>query len=481
MMGDVAQARRRASPSSPAKAGPAQKHRNMKCEKQQFTARQQLLMIYALKFLAAMGYFLVSLTLSLYLTDEHGFGDANAGSLYGVLGMLISLYTFPVGWFIDRFGIKRSLVYGALLVTLSRIALALLTDSALVVTVLCTTLPLGEAFAVPSLSAAVGTLAQRASRAAAASEVGMAGDERAAVKSAYGTFYAMMNVGLVCCGPLVDGLRAAVHRPYRHACWISALCGALMLALAWQMTVDDAAGAESETGDVEQQRAFLLRESESASKLGGPAEGDETRGTTLTSTDADTDLLSKRRRRGFFFLTILLIGVRALFRHLDATFPKYFLRAQGPAAPFGLVYSLEPLLIIILVPLFSSDAPSSASSGSHSSDNRTSWLMRLPCGSWLQVLLVRVRALTSLEAITLGCYVGTAAPFVLALSSAWWAPPVFVATIALGEALWAPRFYMYTHEIAPEKEVCSFLVCCCFDQVLRVNSKFPTPVLSLNL
>ena len=45
------------------------------------------------------------------------------------------------------------------------------------------------------------------------------------------------------------------------------------------------------------------------------------------------------------------------------------------------------------------------------------------------------------------------APFVLVLSSAEWASPVFVSIIALGETLWAPRFYTYTHEIAPPDEV----------------------------
>eukprot|EP01047_Picozoa_sp_COSAG01_P048291 COSAG01_NODE_4692_length_4808_cov_9.520493_4_plen_152_part_00 len=79
--------------------------------------RRQLLLIYTLKFLAAVGYFLVTLTLSLYLSDEMGYDDAMAGSMYGVLGMLISLGTLPAGWVIDRIGIRRSIVGGAALAT----------------------------------------------------------------------------------------------------------------------------------------------------------------------------------------------------------------------------------------------------------------------------------------------------------------------------------------------------------------------------
>eukprot|EP01047_Picozoa_sp_COSAG01_P048293 COSAG01_NODE_4692_length_4808_cov_9.520493_6_plen_87_part_00 len=73
----------------------------------------------------------------------------------------------------------------------------------------------------------------------------------------------------------------------------------------------------------------------------------------------------------------------------------------------------------------------------------------------LRRLLVRIQRLPSLSAITLGCYVGSSAPFVLALSSAESAAPVFVSTIALGEALWAPRFYTFTHQVAPADEVVS--------------------------
>jgi len=56
----------------------------------------------------------------------------------------------------------------------------------------------------------------------------------------------------------------------------------------------------------------------------------------------------------------LLVGVRALFRHLDATWPKFFLRTFGPSAPFGTVYALEPFLIITLVPLLSGDSRAGA-------------------------------------------------------------------------------------------------------------------------
>jgi len=56
-------------------------------------------------------------------------------------------------------------------------------------------------------------------------------------------------------------------------------------------------------------------------------------------------------------------------------------------------------------------------------------------------VLATIQGWDSLTAITIGCYVGTLAPFVLVASSAEMASVVFVVVLAFGEALWAPRFY----------------------------------------
>jgi len=385
---------------------------------------------------------MVSLTLALYLSDEMKFGDEVAGNLYGVLGMLISLYTFPVGWLIDTVGVQRSLMCGASLCTFSRIVLATTTDPNVCVAIICTTLPLGEAFVVPSLSAAVGVLAQRAAveksgSTEVADAIAAKSSSAAAVRKAYGIFYTMMNLGLLCCGPLVDGLRFSFPHPYRSTCFLSAACGAMTLLLAPQLTTLDGEKTGPQSLSHKQQASDLPISSAVTSKQSYP----------------EDPSLPSRRRNGFMLLTILLVGVRALFRHLDATFPKYFIRTHGSNAPFGLIYSLEPLIIVVLVPLFSSDGSSRKDWGSglcsnHPTITRAFQSTLKPLWS----ILVWVQNLSSLSSITLGCYVATAAPFVLALSSELWASPIFVCTIALGEALWAPRFYTYTHDIAPPNE-----------------------------
>jgi len=383
---------------------------------------------------------MVSLTLALYLSDEMNFGDEVAGNLYGVLGMLISLYTFPVGWLIDTVGVQRSLMCGASLCTFSRIMLATTTDPNVCVAIICTTLPLGEAFVVPSLSAAVGVLAQRAAvensgGTEVADAVAAKSSSTVAVRKAYGIFYTMMNLGLLCCGPLVDSLRFSFPHPYRSTCFLSAACGALTLLLAPHLTTLEGEKTGPQPSSQKQQHSDLPLS------------------TTMTPKQSYSEdpSLASRRRNGFMLLTVLLVGVRALFRHLDATFPKYFIRTHGSSAPFGMIYSLEPLIIVLLVPLFSSDGSSRndwGSSTNHPTITRSIQNTLKPFWS----IVVWVQNLSSLSSITVGCYVATAAPFVLVVSSALWVSPIFVCMIALGEALWAPRFYTYTHDIAPPNE-----------------------------
>eukprot|EP01047_Picozoa_sp_COSAG01_P048292 COSAG01_NODE_4692_length_4808_cov_9.520493_5_plen_202_part_00 len=199
---------------------------------------------------------------------------------------------------------------------------------------------------MPSLSAAVGIQAQRSARHAAprtvdtatstAAAAGAADDEpqqqeAAVIRRAYGTFYTMMNIGLLCCGPLVDGLRSHLSHPYRHTCLVSAACGGLTLLLARHLDHVMMADHTEEEAQPEPACSGPAPDATCLSPSAKPQSGG--------GQEADQEQAAARRwrrRRGFLLLVLLLVGVRALFRHLDATFPKYFLRMHGDDAPFGL-------------------------------------------------------------------------------------------------------------------------------------------------
>ena len=51
----------------------------------------------------------------------------------------------------------------------------------------------------------------------------------------------------------------------------------------------------------------------------------------------------------YLWVVFLLMGVRMVFRHVDATFPKYMIRTHGKDVPYGLIISLNPVLIVLIV------------------------------------------------------------------------------------------------------------------------------------
>ena len=115
-------------------------------------------------------------------------------------------------------------------------------------------------------------------------------------------------------------------------------------------------------------------------------------------------------------LTLLLVNLHAVFRHLDATLPTYLVRLYGSGVPKGVIYSINPFMIIFLTPV--------------------------------------VAAVTSkynhFNMIKYGGYVTGISPFFLVMSTSIWAVCVMVVFVSLGEAIWSPRVYEYVMSIAPE-------------------------------
>lgn len=53
----------------------------------------------------------------------------------------------------------------------------------------------------------------------------------------------------------------------------------------------------------------------------------------------------------FCLLSLFLINLRAIFRHLDATLPTYLVRSFGTSYPKGIIYAINPFIIILLTPV----------------------------------------------------------------------------------------------------------------------------------
>jgi len=104
------------------------------------------------------------------------------------------------------------------------------------------------------------------------------------------------------------------------------------------------------------------------------------------------------------------MGVRIVYRHLDATFPKYMVREFGKEVLYGSIIAINPFLIVILVPIF---APLSYQFSAYSQ-------------------------------IAFGAFITSISPFFLVFGPYLWNAVMFVVVLSIGEALWSPRLYEYT-------------------------------------
>ena len=107
---------------------------------------------------------------------------------------------------------------------------------------------------------------------------------------------------------------------------------------------------------------------------------------------------------------------QSIFRHLDATLPKYVTRAFGCGAPAGLLYAINPALIMVLVPLVGA----------------------------------ATTTLPHFDMIHYGSYLSALSPFWVTVKESRATVALMVATLSLGEAVWSPRWYDYSMAAAPD-------------------------------
>ena len=110
---------------------------------------------YALKFLDSYSYFSFSLIFTLFLSEDFGFTDVEAGTWYGAWGALVTVYGLLVGTWIDNLGVARSLQLGFLLTLVSRIIIFTTTSRFILLVTVCGVLPLGSCLGIPVLTVGI--------------------------------------------------------------------------------------------------------------------------------------------------------------------------------------------------------------------------------------------------------------------------------------------------------------------------------------
>lgn len=366
---------------------------------------------YSLKFLDSYAYFSFSLIFTLFLSEDFGFSDIAAGTVFGAWGALITIYGLLAGCIVDNLGVATSLRLGFVLSLIARVLICFTASRLVLLLSICLILPAGNCLGIPVLTTGIRRYTTLSNRG-----------------FAFGLFYVIMNVAALISGPVVDICTIRFGRKdgeepatewsltsYRIIILtgIAANVIACILTLTVREIKVDGAAVECATVN-----AFSVDENVRDS-LQMPNSPDNTR-TFRPVKGSPMQILKEtvQTRRFWRFLAVCLItlNVRMIFRHLDATLPKYMIREFGDDVKKGTIYSINPAMIIVLVPLVTA------------ATTTTDPLIMIHHGSYISALSVGFLVLsTSIPACIL-----------------------FVVTLSIGEAVWSPRLYDYTMSVVPE-------------------------------
>ncbi|DBA82751.1 hypothetical protein WJX77_005919 [Trebouxia sp. C0004] len=410
---------------------------------------RDLYIVYAINACDNFNYFSLSLLFTLYLTEEFGFTDQETGVLYGLWGCAITAFGFAFGGVVDFLGVKKTLFIAFILTGSGRLLLALSHSKWLLLTAIFGPVSLGLAFGSPAVLIAVKRYTKEGNRG-----------------FAYAVLYAAMNVASLLSGWTLDLFRITLrdgfaikrqpadsvlnsgYRLYlvlgcfaagtgfllnftirehppgtKHHRRISASGTDRPLAPDQHRLTDDGGSSVSSPGKAllkEDDKAHVvesltLRRQEQASQQSSLPQTPEPQ-PLLGAMAQIKDLAVSREFRKYMAMCIITVNLKAIFRHLDATLPKYQVRSFGCDAPVGTVYSINPAMIMTLVPLVGA----AATHYSH------------------------------FDMIHYGSYFSALSPLWMALFTTEWATVLFVVQLSLGESIWSPRWYDYSMSVAPE-------------------------------
>ena len=89
------------------------------------TCPKELYINFILKFFESYSYFAISQILVIYLHTEFDISDLEAGTVYGLWGLAITLWGLATAWINDNLGVRRSLMLGFSISTFSTCFLAI--------------------------------------------------------------------------------------------------------------------------------------------------------------------------------------------------------------------------------------------------------------------------------------------------------------------------------------------------------------------
>jgi len=362
------------------------------------------------------------------LTHDFGYSDVTAGTIYGSWGAAITVYGLATGVVIDKLGVRQSLILGYCLSLISRCMLFLTTSRFVLLLNIGLLLPLGNCLGIPVLTIGIRRYTKVQQRG-----------------FAFGVFYVVMNVAALMSGPMVDICNKVFqnvdvensddNNNNKNSEWtwnqyrMVLLSGIIANAIAVLMTFT-IREIKIEEDSTRSEEANVPGEHSNTTSMDGVHASMEK---DIVSTDKEMDVsvfipsnasawsilketLREKNFWRFLVVCLIMLNVRMIFRHLDATFPKYMTREFGDGVPYGTIYSINPAIIMVLVP----------------------------------IMTAATSDMEPLVMIHIGSYISAASVFFLAFSTSIPACVMFVVVLSIGEATWSPRLYDYTMNVCQE-------------------------------
>ncbi|CAE7866768.1 RRP6, partial [Symbiodinium microadriaticum] len=359
-------------------------------------APYDLFLVFSIKAAEITAYYGFSYIFVSYVSDEYGMSDEEAGRLYGAYGFACTGVGLLLGFLIDRLGVRRSMLLGCTCSTLYRAICALASSRQLMWFSTMTFAPVGAAFGVPVLALAVRRYTHRENRA-----------------FAFSFFYSMLCLGCLLGSVLINIVRDVLV----DGTVVLGVKLSWMRMVLWMCTACTfyTVIASLFVRDIQILSDMPLKDREYCKFK--PA--------NFQVRQTVKEIMGQAKFWRLAGITGIFIGVRMTFRHLDATFPKYFIRTYGPQAPFEIILGINPIVEMIGTPLMTG-------------------------------LLLKWNTTLS-QKLLWGSFISGISVFALAIWESYLGAVVFVLVLSLGDTIWSPTLYEFSTMAATEGKEGMFL------------------------
>lgn len=358
--------------------------------------------IQIINFLDCTFYFAMLTIAAVFLSDDLGLSDVQAGFTVTVFTSATTLMLFLSGMYTDWLGIRKSMnisMIALFLLRLGMVAVALvpgLPHRGILAGVLF--------FLMAPFMAAVQTVFQAACQRYTTRRSRSAG---------FNLWYLFMNVGAAAGGFMIDVVRRLLHLPNVHIFTMGVVTAVLCYVTC----------------------LVLVRREE---QLLGPDEAPETGKTeAVVERKPPLQIIKSVVHESAFWrllvLIALILGVRAVYAYMYLLMPKYWLRTIGPDAAIGTLNAINPIGIVIGLILF---IPIT---------NKFNIFNMLLYGAIFSALALFPLAVPW---TVYGTNIATA-HYVMAI--------LCMILVTIGEVVWSPKLNEYTAAIAPKGQEGTYL------------------------